>query len=98
MNFKKLTIVVSIDLEKVFDTVYTYALIFKVSKMKIFFRLIQVIHNYISNYIFQLHKLLNICNISGIPPGICSVSCSILSIYQRKLNDHGVSNALYLDD
>ena len=49
LNNKQFTAIVSLDLEKAFDTIYTDALIYRLSEIELPVRIIQLIRSYTSN-------------------------------------------------
>ena len=101
---KRITAMVCLDLSKAFDTVYQDAMVFRLHKLDLPVRLIQLIRNYLSHKTFYVH-----CNnvsssrhpiTAGVPQG-SALGLFLFSLYINnisKFTDHRIFNDLYVDD
>ena len=97
---KRVTAMVCLDLSKVFDTIYQNALIFRLHKLDVPVRLVQLIHSYLSHRTFYVH-----CNnisssrhpiTAGVPQG-SALGLLFFSLYINnvpKPTGHRIFNAL----
>ena len=104
LSNRRITAMVSLDLSKAFDTIYQDALIFRLHKLDVPVRLVQLIHSYLSHRTFYVH-----CNnisssrhpiTAGVPQG-SALGPLLFSLYINNIpkpTDHRIFNAIYADD